>query len=383
MDKLLKELLEKRNNYNALLTETRSLAEKGEDVTERFSKMDNLKDEITALEERKLQLEKLEKITPLDEDEKRFDPKPSVKQKTELRKVGGEDKKTELRSGIADYIRHGEIRESVTTVNQEVIIPKDISYVPQDEIKTSYDLKQNFAKTEIGTKSGSYPILEHPTDALATVEELAKNPELAAPKFHEVKWEVETYRGALPISQEAIDDAQVDLTALISRQVSERMINTTNKAIVSKLKEFEKVTPAAKDDLVDSIKEILNVKLDPAYVPQIICTQSLYQTLDTLKDKQGQYIFHRDVTSASGGTLLGVPVTKVPDTLLGENPGDKVAFIGDRRAVTLFDRNQASIVWVENNIYGRYLAGVLRFDVEVTDKKAGYLLAINPTPPKP
>lgn len=380
MKQLLKDLLEKRNAYNALLTETRSLAEKGEDVTKQFEEMDHLKEEISELEARKVQLEKLEALTPLDDDEKRFTPKPDAKPQAELRKVGGQDDKEELRSAISDYIRHGEIRESVTTVNQEVIIPKDISYTPQKEVQTVYDLKNNFNQVTIGTKSGSYPILENPTDALGTAEELAKNPELAAPKFHEVKWEVQTYRGALPISQEAIDDAQTDLTSIISQQISQRMLNTTNKAIVSKLKSFETVTVSVKDDLVDSLKAILNVKLDPAYIPQIICTQSLYQALDTLKDKQGQYIFHRDITSASGGTLLGVPVTKIPDTLLGEKPGDQVAFIGDRRAVTLFDRNQASIVWTDSSIYGRYLAGVLRFDVEVTDQKAGYLLTISSTP---
>ncbi|MGK9371970.1 phage major capsid protein, partial [Melissococcus plutonius] len=95
--------------------------------------------------------------------------------------------------------------------------------------------------------------------------------------------------------------------------------------------------------------------------------------------KQGQYIFHQDITAESGGTLLGIPVVKVADTLLGEKAGDKVAFIGDRRAVTIFDRQQASIVWADSNIYGRYLAGVLRFDVEITDEKAGYLLTLNDT----
>lgn len=380
MGNLLKELQEKRATYNETLKETRSLAEAGEDVAERFEKLDEMRQEILDLEERKSQLEKLTQLDTLEEvEDKRFSPKPS-NGSTTMREVTKDDPKKEIRDAINTYIRHGELRENVTTVNQEVIIPKDISYIPQKEVQTVYDLSANFNKTDVGTKSGSYPILENPTDALSSVEELAKNPELAAPKFHEVKWEVKTYRGALPISQEAISDAQTDLTTLISNQISQRMLNTTNKFIAAKLKDFEKVTPSAKDDLVDSVKEILNVKLDPAYIPQIICTQSLYQTLDTLKDKQGQYIFHRDVTSASGGTLLGVPVTKVPDTLLGDKIGDQVAFIGDRRAVTVFDRNQASVVWAENSVYGRYLMGVLRFDVEVTDKKAGFLLSINDTP---
>ncbi|WP_423367479.1 phage major capsid protein [Melissococcus plutonius] len=380
MDKLLKELAEKRSAYNEKLKETRALASNGEDVTERFKELEALKEEISASEERKSQMEELEKLEPIEEnEEKRFSPK-KIENKATIRKVDtGENPEKEIREAISAYVREGEIREGVTTINQEVIIPKDIAYTPQEEIETTYDLKNYFNQTEVGTKSGSYPILENPSDSLVTVEELKKNPELAEPKFHEIKWEVATYRGALPISQEALDDSQTDLSALISKQITRRMLNTTNRAIVEKLKAFPTMKPGAKDDLVDFIKGILNVSLDPAYVPQMICTQSLYQTLDTLKDKQGQYIFHQDITSKSGGTLLGIPVIKVADTLLGKKLGDKVAFIGDRRAVTVFDRQQASIVWADSNIYGRYLAGVLRFDVEITDEKAGYLLTLNDT----
>ena len=48
------------------------------------------------------------------------------------------------------------------------------------------------------------------------MEELEKNPELAKPKFKNVPWKIVTYRGQLPISQEAIDDSGVDLTALVA-----------------------------------------------------------------------------------------------------------------------------------------------------------------------
>lgn len=379
MDKLVKELSEKRQAYNEKLKETRALASNGEDVTERFKELETLKEEIGKLEERKSQMKELEKLNLIEEEEeKRFSSKQTGTKV--IRKVETEENsEKEIREAISAYVREGEIREGVTTINQEVIIPKNIVYTPEEEIEMTYDLTNYFNQTEVGTKSGSYPILENPTDALVTVEELKKNPELAEPKFHEIKWEVATYRGALPISQEALDDSQTDLSALISKQITRRMLNTTNRAIVEKLKAFPAMKPGAKDDLVDFIKGILNVSLDPAYVPQMICTQSLYQTLDTLKDKQGQYIFHQDITAESGGTLLGIPVVKVADTLLGEKAGDKVAFIGDRRAVTIFDRQQASIVWADSNIYGRYLAGVLRFDVEITDEKAGYLLTLNDT----
>ena len=44
---------------------------------------------------------------------------------------------------------------------------------------------------------------------MASVEELEKNPALAKPDFTDVPWKVKTYRGAIHLHNEAIDDADV------------------------------------------------------------------------------------------------------------------------------------------------------------------------------
>ncbi|MDK7341013.1 phage major capsid protein, partial [Pauljensenia sp. UMB0018B] len=79
---------------------------------------------------------------------------------------------------------------------------------------------------------------------------------------------------------------------------------------------------------VDDLKAIINVKLDPGYDRQIICTQSFYQAVDTLKDKNDRYLLNDSIINTSGNTLLGMNVTVVRDDLLGKN-GDALAFIGD------------------------------------------------------
>lgn len=379
MKKLLEELAEKRSAYNKKLTETRSLASEGKEVEERFAELDTLKGEIEALEARKVTLEKLEGMEELDETDKRFNPK---KPKTTTHVVDPE-KKDEVRAVVEDYVRRNIIKrdaDPATTTTVGVIIPKATSYVPRDEVETVVALEDYFNKESVTTKSGSYPVLQNPTDTFATVAELEENPKLAAPKFREVKWEVETHRGALPISQEAIDDSQVDLTALIAKQLQRRKINTKNKDIVAKLATFTAVTPTAKEDVVDFIKKIINVQLDPGYSPQIICTQSMFQLLDTLKDKQGQYILHQDISTSTGASLLGLRVIKVKDTLLGTAAGDQVMFIGDPNAITTFDRLDAEIEWINSEIYGRHLIGVTRFDVETSDPNAGFLVKLTTTP---
>ncbi|MGK9310710.1 hypothetical protein, partial [Melissococcus plutonius] len=115
MDKLLKELAEKRSAYNEKLKETRALASNGEDVTERFKELEALKEEISASEERKSQMEELEKLEPIEEnEEKRFSPK-KIENKATIRKVDtGENPEKEIREAISAYVREGEIREGVT-----------------------------------------------------------------------------------------------------------------------------------------------------------------------------------------------------------------------------------------------------------------------------
>ncbi|WP_288528284.1 phage major capsid protein [uncultured Secundilactobacillus sp.] len=264
----------------------------------------------------------------------------------------------------------------VTSTEAEPLIPEEIIYNPNSEVNTVQDLKQLVTTTAVSTASGKYPILQRATDAFPTVEELKENPALAEPNFKDVPWAVKTYRGAIPLSQEAIADTQIDLVSLVAKNMQEKSVNTTNAAIAPKLQSFTAVS-ATVDTLTDDLKGILNVKLDPAYKPTIVATSSMYNALDTLKDKNGQYIFHQDVTSASTGTLFGIQVVRVNDELLGK-AGTMAAFVGDlARAILFADRQQVSLSWADDKIWGQYLMGALRFDVEVADEKAGYFVTVS------
>lgn len=292
------------------------------------------------------------------------------------------DRKDAEKHALNDFLHSkGAVKDTgalhVTSTEAEPLIPKEIIYDPESEVKTVADLKQFVNIVPVTTASGTYPVLERATDTFPTVEELKENPALAEPNFRDVDWKVLTRRGALPLSAEAIADSQVDLVSMVAKNMGEKSINTTNADISKVLPTFTAVA-ASDTNLVDTIKGVLNVSLDPAYNPTIVATQSLYNTLDTLKDKNGQYIFHQDVTTPSTGTLLGVRVVRISDTLLGK-AGDQLAFIGDlARAITMFDRQQVSLSWADDKVWGQYLMGALRYDVEITDANAGYFLTNTP-----
>ena len=299
----------------------------------------------------------------------------SKNESKEVRKVAEKivikENKNEERDALNAFIRSkGQVRAGIKVLDAEAIIPVGISYVPQTAIETVVDLSKLVTTTNVTTGSGNYPILKRATAKLASVAELVANPELAKPEFTDVAWAVETYRGAIPISQESIDDAAVDLVAIVSENANEQKINTTNYEIAAVLKTFGAKTI----DSLDDLKAIINVDLDVAYTRNIVATQSFFQWLDTLKDLNGQYLLKSDITSPSGYTLLGSKIEIVNDTLFGI-AGDELAFIGDlKRAILYANRQEISMRWVDSEIYGQYLQAGTRFDVKKADANAGYFV---------
>ena len=315
-------------------------------------------------------IEKVEEPTE-EELEEEKDKKKKEGAKRSMAKLNQNTETNEEILAFEQYMKSkGAKRDNVKSDDVGVTIPEDIKYIPEKEVKTVQDLSELVQKTSVSTASGKYPILKRANAKFNTVAELEKNPELARPEFETVNWEVETYRGAIPISQEALDDSVANLTAIVSENINEQKINTLNERIGEVLKAFNPTSVSNVDDL----KEIINVKLDPGYDRQIICTQSFYQKLDTLKDGNGRYLLQDSIINTAGNTVLGMNVTVVRDDLLGKN-GDALAFIGDvKRGVLFADRTDVSVQWIENEIYGKYLMGAFRFDVKQADKNAGFFV---------
>ncbi|WP_368395638.1 phage major capsid protein [Streptococcus gallolyticus] len=262
--------------------------------------------------------------------------------------------------------------DGVKKTDTTKITSEEIVTTPIREIKTTVDLKPFTTIYPAKKASGKYPILKKATSKMVSVAELEKNPALAKPEFEQVDWSVETYRGAIPVSQESVDDADVDLISIVAETVGQIKVNTTNAAIADVLKSFTAKTVAN----VDDIKKILNVDLDPAYDVAFVVSQSFYQILDTLKDGNGRYLLQESITAVTGKVLLGKPVFVLSDEVLGEAK----AFVGDfKRGVLFADRKDLGLRWADNEIYGQYLQAVLRFGVKKVDAKAGYFVTFTPS----
>lgn len=313
------------------------------------------------------QLDEIENKPEVEEDDQE-------KENVEMKELQNQTKRDEVRE-FGAAIKTKNFRD-FTSVEGTAIIPEEVLALvetPRDVL----DLRElvNTVKTKTG--AGSIPVLSKANDVMVSVAELAANPKLANPSLSQVKFDIETYRGYIPVSQELIDDADYDVAAMVANHLKDIAINTANKAILDELKTFTAKNAAG----LDGIKNLLNVELKTGYRKQIVMTKSAFNEVDVMKDTTGRYLLTQDITSQSGYKLFGHEVFIVEDTDLGAN-GAKKMFIGDlKRAVVFVDRKQASVKWADHDIYGQLLAVFSRFDAVKADPDAGFLATLTvPTP---
>ncbi|WP_367294096.1 phage major capsid protein [Levilactobacillus brevis] len=270
------------------------------------------------------------------------------------------------------YVRsHGETRDGLNTSGASAVIPKEL-ITPVFQLKQStYNLAQYATVKQVSSGSGTYPISTSRQSAvLATKEELADIADVNANMFTEVPFDVKTRAGKIALSNEVVEDAEVDIVSEVKAQLQQLVDNTDNTQIMGLLtgSSFAKATATSIDDL----KKIFNVTLDPALSKMWLVNQSGFNYLDTLKDSEGRYLLQPNPTSPSGFTLLGAPVVMISDKLLANNADGTFPMVaGDlSQAVAVFRRNQVTAQWDKFDQFSQGLSVIVRNDYEVIDKTA-------------
>lgn len=381
---ILRKLEQKRDDISRLEEETKELEEKKAELEdavreaetdEEFAVVEGENDTIEAkkaeLEEKKTKL--LEEIEALETELAELEEQAP----TDNDERGKRGDKMKFREGIAGYIRSkGQERAGFTSVEGGALIPEELlsaQKAPQDDI----DLSKLVNVADVKSGAGKYPVIKKSGKKMASTAELAANPELSKPVITEINYDIETYRGYIPVSQEVIDDAEYDVAGMIADEITDQELNTKNFAIATILK----TAPAKSVTGLDGLKSVFNVDIKKVYTAKAILSASLYNELDTTKDLNGRYLLQDDVTVESGKKLFGKEVIVLDDDMIGTAEGDLVGFVGDPKAfATLFDRKRSSVKWVDNDVYGQLLAGYVRFDVKATDTDAGFYVTYTPEP---
>lgn len=298
------------------------------------------------------------------------------KESKKMEKTLIDNEKTEIR-GYEDYIRsQGEVRDGVTTVNAAAVVPEEVIGEVFDLKRSTYNLAQYATVKTVSNGQGKYPVATNQQAVLATKAELAEIGDIDADMFTQVDYKVETRAGKIALSNEVVEDSEVNIVQEVKDQLTKLVENTDNKHIMDLLKTFTKQTAATLDDL----KQIHNVVLDPALDKMVILNQSGFNHLDTLKDADGRYILQPDVTAPSGKSLFGMPVVLISDALFA-NPkaGTFPMVMGDiAQSVFVARRNQITTQWEKFDYYSQGLAVVVRNDYEVIDANASVYIEFTP-----
>lgn len=329
-------------------------------------------EEKEAHEERKSELE-----TELGELRGKMKEYEKAPEKREKEKDMGKrsEEIEEARSAINAFVKSkGQVREGgFKEADAGILIPVEI-LAPQEKPEDIVDLKNYVKNVSVNSASGKYPVIAKSGSKMSTVAELEQNPELSKPKISNIDYSIETRRGYIPISQEAIDDADYDVTGLIRDEINDQSRNARNTDIATVLKSATAKSVTG----LDGLKDLVNKEIKKVYPVKFIISASLYAELDKLKDKNGRYLLQDSITSSSGKMLFGKEVIVLDDEMIA-GAGELKGFVGDPKSFcAFFDRKQTSVEWVDNQIYGKLLAGIVRYDVKKTDTDAGFYITYTP-----
>lgn len=294
----------------------------------------------------------------------------------------GEEKKEETGLvAVKNYIKSGIVNAAGPLKESEgenggYLVPEDVRTAINEYRRSFVSLKDYVDVRSVVVPSGS-EVYEKTSQltGLTNITELGEIQEMNAEVFEKITYKVKDFGGILPVSRFLLQDSPENLLAYLGKWFMKKQVVTENKEIITVLKTLTKKAITK----VDEIKEAFNVTLDPIFLDntKVLTNQSGFNVLDSLKDKNGNYLLQPVVTDPTKRTLFGKEVIVLPDTHLPNETANKFPlYIGDlKEAVRVYELNELEIKSTDvggkaftRNSYDTRL--ITRFDVKPVDKEA-------------
>lgn len=336
MREILSKIQEKTAQAKAFMED-----ENNKDVakaTELLDEVDALKEEYET-EKRLYELEK-EENTPTDEE---LEEKDAKNKEVDSLKQFGQDARNGFKVNKATMVEG-------TPADGGYTVPEDI----QTRINTWRESKAsllNLVRVEkVTTNKGQRTFKKRAQQTgFIKVREGGKIGAGATPQFERLSYEISKYAGYFPVTNELLADSDANIGSTLIEWIGDESRVTANKLILDVAKTFTAEVIDPKNP-IDSIKEILNVKLGSAFkgTSKIITNDNGLQFLDTLKDADGKYLLQPNPAEPMKMQLCAgtttIPVVVIPNADL-PNDTTKIPFIiGDlNEGVVYWDRQQMSI----------------------------------------
>lgn len=266
-----------------------------------------------------------------------------------------------------------------TEEEKGILVPQDISTTVRELRRETQSLEQlvNIEKVE---KTEGSRVIEKNIDIVGfeAVDEEAVFPDMPDPDFKKISYKLKKFGGILKGTQEFYQATFSSIKGYIIKWIAKKGITTRNNLILKTMddkKDGSKVTITN----IDSLKDIINTKLDPAILngTQIITNQDGFNWLDKLKDENGRYILQPDITQKFDYLLFGkYPVIVFSNKQIKTNANKAPFYIGNlKEFITLFDYEKLFIEMSSEagDLWDKDMIGIKvreRLDVQVIDENA-------------
>lgn len=266
-----------------------------------------------------------------------------------------------------------------TEEEKGILVPQDISTTVRELRRETQSLEQlvNIEKVE---KTEGSRVIEKNIDIVGfeAVDEEAVFPDMPDPDFKKISYKLKKFGGILKGTQEFYQATFSSIKGYIIKWIAKKGITTRNNLILKTMddkKDGSKVTITN----IDSLKDIINTKLDPAILngTQIVTNQDGFNWLDKLKDENGRYILQSDITQKFGYLLFGkYPVIVFSNKQIKTNANKAPFYIGNlKEFITLFDYEKLFIEMSSEagDLWDKDMIGIKvreRLDVQVIDENA-------------
>lgn len=302
-------------------------------------------------------------------------------------------KKNSVKESFVNVVKAAVLKKTVSEEDRDVFnmmkegtdedggltVPVDVSTTIR-ELRRSQDALELLVNVEsVSTNSGSR-VIEVNADQVPfdNVDEAAEFPEVDTPTLKKIQYKIKKKGGILEFTRELFQDSAENILRYLTRWIAKKAKATRNALIVAKIDEITTGHEVA-ISTVDNLKDIFNVKLDPAIaITSVVLTnQDGFNFLDKLKDEEGNYILQSDVTKKTDGLLFGkYPIHKVSNKTLKTATGKAPVICGDlKEAITIFDRETLTVETssTAGDLWGKDLTGIKvreRLDCQSVDTEA-------------
>ena len=308
-----------------------------------------------------------EPVVAVNENKENNENGDDIKMSTKLN-----DPKESITRDFANFLKTGQVADSISRADNNiglnsgsVIIPETI-LTPEHEQHQFPRLGSLVRTVKVSTTTGKLPVFQTSSDKLSVHTEFQPSERHAAPEIKPINWDLKTYTGNYAFSQDLISDSSYNWQSELSSRLQELKDNTNDDLIINAL--TNGVTTKTATDLISDIKTALNVSLKPqdSQAASIVLSQSAFNELDQMTDKEGRPLVQPDVTKGTGQSILGKTVVVVDDLLFpAAKAGDANIIVAPlQKAVVNFQNNEITGQFIDSyDVWYKILGIYLREDV--------------------